>query len=185
MAGHDCPALKSILMKKFIFALLCIVIFSSCENDSEIVGGIKKDAYFRITEFIIPENSIDLNNDSIINSNMLLEFSNYFDNTYDLQIQTDKNSSLLTFYLPKQNTFFGYLCCPNGYVEFSKSGFTISMNRTQTKLENQTIDNENKIILFSKLNDSSYKLILEKKYFDFNSNFFSAKIFEIKYDIIN
>ena len=116
---------------------------------------------------------------------MFLEFLNYFNNTYDLQIKTNKNSSLLSFYLPKQNIFFDYLCCPNGSVEFSKNGFTINMNRTQAKLENQIIDNENKIISFSKLNDSSYKLILEKKYFDFNSNSLSAKNYEIKYNMIN
>lgn len=172
-------------MKKIVFTLLYIITLCSCENDAEIVGGTKKDYYFKITEFIISENSIDLNNDNVINSNMLLEFSNYFNDTYDLQIKANNNSSLLSFYLPKQNIFFDYLCCPNGYVEFSKNGFTINMNRRQTILENQIIDNENKIILFSKLNDSSYKLILEKKYFDFNSNAFSAETFEIKYDIIN
>ncbi|MEZ0007364.1 hypothetical protein ABH942_002745 [Flavobacterium sp. 28YEA47A] len=172
-------------MKKIMFLFLCFTVIFSCENDSKIEGEIKRDSYFRITEFIISENSIDLNNDNIMNTNMFLEFLNYFNSTYDLQIKTNKNSSLLSFYLPKQNIFFDYLCCPNGYVEFSKNGFTINMNRTQTRLENQIIDNENKVILFSKLNDSSYKLILEKKYFDFNSNSLSAKIYEIKYDMIN
>ncbi|MEN0083010.1 hypothetical protein [Flavobacterium lindanitolerans] len=48
-------------MKKIVFTLLYIITLYSCENDTEIVGGTKKDYYFKITEFIISENSIDLN----------------------------------------------------------------------------------------------------------------------------
>ena len=84
-------------MKKKIFICFSLILLCSCENDSKIVGGIKDDNYFKISEFIISENSIDLNNDNIQNSNMLLEIPNYFNNTYDLQIKTDNQSVLISF----------------------------------------------------------------------------------------
>lgn len=172
-------------MKKIICIILCLTIFSSCEDDTQIVGGFTEDSYFKITEFIIAETSIDLNNDNISNIDMFDEFSNYFNNTYDLQIKTNNNSSLFSFYIPKQNIFSDYLCCPNGYVEFVKNGFTINLDKNQTIIDNLIIDNETKIISFSKIGNTSYKLILEKKYYAFNSSSFSNEIYELKYDIIN
>ena len=170
-------------MKKKIFICSSLILLCSCENDSKIVGGIKDDNYFKISEFNISENSIDLNNDNVQNSNMLLEIPNYFNNTYDLQIKTDNQSVLICFYIPKQNISFDYMCCPNGYVEFSKNGFTISTDVNQNIIENIEIDNETKIISLLKLNENSYKLFLEKKYFDFSTNQFVTKTYEIKYEI--
>lgn len=172
-------------MKKIFSFLLCCTILLSCEKDVEVEGGFKKDTFFKIIEFKISENSIDINNDNISNSNMLLEFLNYFDNTFDLQIQKNNNSSLISFYIPKQNVFFDYVCCPSGYVEFSKYGFTINQEKNQVVIENEIIENGINIISFSKLSNSSYQLILEKKYYDFSLNAESSNIYEIKYEMIN
>ena len=172
-------------MKKIFLMFLFFASLTSCVKDSEIVGGLKEDTYFKITVFKISGNPIDLNNDSIPNSNMLLEFSNYFNNTYDLQIKKSKDSSsLISFYIPKQNIFFDSVCCPNGYVEFSKSGFTINQEKNQTILENQVIDNNNKIISFSKFDNNTYKLVLEKRYYNFSLNTDYLNIFEIEYELI-
>ncbi len=172
-------------MKKIFLFVLCFASLISCEKDSEIEGGLKESTFFKITEFKISENSIDLNNDNIPNSNMLLEFLSYFNNTYDLQIQKNNNSSLISFYIPHQNIFYDYVCCPNGYVEFSKNGFTINQDKNETTLENQVIENGIKIISFVKTDNSSYNLILEKKYYDFSLNTESSNVYEIKYEIIN
>lgn len=173
-------------MRKIFYAFLCFITFCSCENDSEIVGGTKQDSFFKVTHFDIEQGSLDLNNDNIINSNMKLEFLNYFNETYDLQIKKlNDNSSLISFYIPKQNISFNYVCCPTGYVEFSKNGFTINMEQNQSTIENLVIDSNTRIISFSKLNNTSYKLILEKKYYDFNISIESSNIYEIQYEIIN
>lgn len=178
-------AIKTLPMKKTFFMLLCFAIFSSCESDGEIVGGPGEDSFFRITDFTISGNPTDLNNDDVLNSNMLFEFSNYFNNTYDLEIKARKNSSLLSFYLPKQNVAFDYLCCPDGFVEFTKGGFTVSIVKDQDSISNYYIDNENKINSFIKSGENTYVLTLEKEYLNFDTNLFLKRIFEIKYERVD
>lgn len=160
---------------------LCLVTLASCEMDPELEGGIKEDAFFRIVEFNSSDGAVDLNNDAVLNSDMLLELPGYYNATYDLEIKTDKNSSLLSFYLPKQNIFYDYPCCPGGFVEFSRNGFTISRGRDQASIFNSVIDDETTVNSFIKSDEDTYILTMEKEYFDFNTNVWVTRTFEVKY----
>jgi hypothetical protein len=171
-------------MKKNIIMLIAFqLLFLSCTDDNDIIGDNKVSKEFKITSFKSFENQIDINNDNITNSNMLLEIENYF-NSADLETKEFDNEILISFYIPKQNIYYDYNCCPSGYVEFSKNGFTLLTNK-DIVVEDVIIDEENRIINFSKISDLKYKLILQKKYFNFDLMQFDFVNFEILFELSN
>lgn len=172
-------------MKRIALILVCFIMLSSCEEDLETMNWMPEDVYYKIISFRVADGSIDLNNDGIKNADIFLEVTNYFNGTYNLQIKSNSDSSLLSFYFPAQNISYDYLCCPDGYVEFYKNGFTTLVRKNQPILESRVIDADNKIIQFSKVTETRYKLLLEKKYFDFSTTSYQTKTFEIVYDRID
>ncbi len=167
-------------IKYFLFILTIVSMFGCGEDES---NTISQDSYYRIISFETIDNSeIDLNNDSISNSNILKELTNYSNYPYDLEIKSLKNQKLYSFYLPNQNIQYDLNCCPNGYVEFSRNGFTIILDKDIFSIENMEIDSENYLVNFTEQNNNQMKMVLRKKYFNFNDNGLKNMEFEIIYE---
>ena len=76
-------------------------------------------------------------------------------------------------------------CCPNGFVEFSRNGFIVKLDKENHLIENLIIDNENEIKHFSKISETKYKLILIKSYYDFNTSQIINNEFEVIYEKVD
>ena len=161
-----------------------MILFYSCsrEYDDDFEN---KDFYYKITSFTSTQSLIDINNDGVINSNILLETTNYSSYPYDLEIKIKKSNDFISFYLPFQNIMYDLNCCPNGFVEFSRNGFVIRLGKENHLIENLIIDNENEVKHFSKISETKYKLILIKSYYDFNTSQIINNEFEVIYEKVD
>ena len=166
--------MKSIIKIIFITGL----IISCSKERSEIVGITLEDYQYKITSFT-SQNSIDINNDGIANTDMLLELSDYFLPSYDLRILVKRELVLYDFFLPFQNIDY------SDYVQFTKFGYSIITEEKFDLIENYDLNNETKVISFEKISELEYKLTLEKKYFDFNLNQDVNCRFNITYELNN
>jgi len=173
-------------MKKlqYFFLILTIASMFGCSDDES--STTNQDDYYRVLSFETTANSeIDLNNDGISNSNVLNELTNYSIYPFDLEIKSLNNQKLYSFYLPNQNIQYDLNCCPSGYVEFARNGFTITLDNDIFSTENMEIDSDNYVINFTKQNNNQMKIVLRKKYFDFNDISFKNIEFEIIYEKTN
>lgn len=156
---------------------LISIFFISCSNDDEDID-ISRDKYFKIVSFKTNGTQLDLNNDNLSNSNILLELTNYSAYPYDLEIKRlSDNSELFSFYLPKQNII-------NNFVEFYRGGGFTFLQEEEDIVNNIEIDDENFITELVKSSASNYKLTLQKKYYDFSTKTMETIEFEIIFEQI-
>ncbi len=172
-------------MKLILKTTFFLILFYSCSNEYDEENIQLKQKLYKITSFTSTQSLIDINNDGVINSNILLETTNYSSYPYDLEIQIKRNNDFISFYLPFQNITYDLNCCPNGFVEFSRNGFVVKLDKENHLIENLIIDNENEIKYFDKISETRYRLIVIKKYYDFSTSQDINNEFEIIYDLNN
>jgi len=171
---------KNMKNLQHLFLIVTIVSIFGCSEDES--STTYEYNYYRVLSFETAANSkIDLNNDGVSNSNILNELTNYSTYPYDLVMKSLNNQKLYSFYLPNQNIQYDLNSCPSGFVEFARNGFIITLDNDIFSTENMEIDSDNYLIYFTEQNNNQMKIILRKKYFDFNDNSSKNIEFEITY----
>ncbi len=172
-------------MKKLIKTTFLLILFYSCSNEYVDDNIPLEQKFYKIVSFTSTQGLIDINNDGVINSNILLETTNYSSYPYDLQIMIKRSKDYVSFYLPFQNIVYDFNCCPSGYVEFTRNGSILELEKENHLIENLIIDDENEIKYFGKISETRYKLILIKTYYNFNISQNINSEFEIIYEMNN
>jgi len=154
-------------MKKGFYLLLVLTIFSfsSCHKNEEL-GVTLDDRFYKILSFT-SQNTIDVNNDGQSNTDVLVQLTNYANYPYDFEILVKRELTLYNFYIPAQSII--YDSNNAAYVNFDREIYIKSLEDNSDYIENYIIDNDNKIISFRKISETKYKLIFQKKYYDFNT----------------
>jgi len=170
-------------MKNIFLISVVSVLFFSCVNDPEEVYHSGKKIQYKIVNFYSVEGvSVDLNNDGVKNSDIMLETDYYFDkysgHYSDLEeirgINTTKKGKVtetrdrnFQFVLPKQ--YFNPHA-DQSFTEFTfeRSSYMIHMDTDKNGIyQSIYIDDENSVLQFEKISETQYEAIIEKKYYDF------------------
>jgi hypothetical protein len=166
-------------MKYIILAVFSLIFIFSCKKNSGIVNGYPlEQRLYLINSFTSLQGAVDINNDGNTNTNMLLETINIGGN-YDFRVDIRREAVYYSFGFPKQNITDSY-----GSVWFSGYGYSLTKESDFDLIEEEILDDETKIISFEKTSGTEYKLILEKKYYDFHMDQYFNGIFKILYEEI-
>ena len=77
-------------MKLILKTTFFLILFYSCSREYDEDHFPLEQKLYKITSFTSTQSLIDINNDGVINSNILLETTNYSSYPYDLKIQIKK-----------------------------------------------------------------------------------------------
>jgi len=184
----------------FLISLVSFLLFSCYSDDSETPIRYKESTYYKMINFDLIEEDyyfyysnrgkakpIDLNNDGISNTNILLELDHYFSEprTSDLEIKKEKgkktDEAFASFYLPKQNFILDDDIPPPIIVQFEKHGFPLIFKENEL-IENYYVGREDIVIKFEKKSDTQYELILEKEFYDFVTSSNTRNWYKIVYE---
>jgi len=179
---------------------LLTLAFACSGDDSETAIRYKESTYYKMINFDLIEEDyyfyhnnrgkakpIDLNNDGISNTNILLELDHYFSEprTYDLEINKEKGKktyeAFASFYLPRQYFILDGDIPPPITVQFEKHGFPLIFKENEL-IENYYVGREDIVIKFEKKSDTQYELILEKEFYDFATSSNTRNWYKIIYE---
>lgn len=162
------------MLKKACLITIIISLFSSCTKDSVESNTPEYVGFYKIVSFQVPQ-AVDLNNDKISNTDLTLEFDQYFDDSaQDLEIllRGEDPKHALKIKFPDWNL-------DSGTSEPQSSSHQFY---SLTLIAYYTIENEfqfipknwgdNEELIEGQLDQNNYtiSLILKKKYFNFDTN---------------